>query len=85
MTIDKLVAAITKLSDSDRATLSERLQEARLVRLQSFFGAPGVRDPDAPCAEFEPGSPDDGSCETDGHYMCRECKHAAGNDSSAEG
>jgi hypothetical protein len=38
------------------------------------IGDPGVRDPDAPCSEFEPGDPD-GRCETDGHYMCRECVH----------
>jgi hypothetical protein len=37
-------------------------------------GDPGVRDPDAPCTEFEPGEPA-GRCETDGHYMCRECVH----------
>jgi hypothetical protein len=37
-------------------------------------GDPGVRDPDAPCAEFEPGEPA-GRCDTDGHYMCRECVH----------
>lgn len=35
------------------------------------------RDIDAPCPsrDFEPGDPD-GDCETDGHYMCRECAHA---------
>lgn len=35
------------------------------------------RDVDYPCPSraFEPGSPQ-GTCETDGHYMCRECVHA---------
>jgi hypothetical protein len=38
------------------------------------MGDVGLRDPAAPCTEFEPGEPD-GRCETDGHYMCRECIH----------
>lgn len=48
----------------------------RAIRRESAarVGDTGVRDPSAPCAEFEPGEPD-GRCETDGHYMCRECKH----------
>jgi hypothetical protein len=75
MTIDELLAAIATLSDGDRATLGERLEAARRGRLQSFFGAPGVRDPEAPCEEFVPGTPD-GNCGTDGHYMCHECEHA---------
>jgi hypothetical protein len=75
MTIDELAAAIATLSDGDRAALNERLEAARRGRLQSFFGAPGVRDPEAPCEEFEPGTPD-GSCGTDGHYMCHECERA---------
>ena len=35
------------------------------------------RDADLPCPSraFEPGLPA-GTCETDGHYMCRECEHA---------
>jgi hypothetical protein len=40
-----------------------------------LFGQAGVRDPDSPCADFEPGEPD-GMCSTDGHHMCRECEHA---------
>lgn len=42
-------------------------------------GAPGVRDPDAPCDAFEPvgapfaRAPGTGDCSTDGHYMCDEC------------
>jgi hypothetical protein len=46
-----------------------------IARRLPVFGQPGVRDPDAPCAEFDPGDPD-GECRTDGHYMCRECSHA---------
>lgn len=35
------------------------------------------RDRDLPCPsrDFEPGTPC-GTCQTDGHYMCRECAHA---------
>lgn len=36
------------------------------------IGAPGLRDRDAPCFDFEPGAPA-GDCETDGHYLCDEC------------
>lgn len=44
-------------------------------------GTPGVRDADAPCEDFEPvgrafeDAPGEGNCETDGHYLCRECVH----------
>jgi len=36
------------------------------------------RDVDYPCPsrDFEPGEPR-GDCDTDGHYMCRECVHAS--------
>lgn len=41
-------------------------------------GDAGIRDPEYPCAAFDP-LPDrvkptgDGDCHGDGHYMCREC------------
>lgn len=47
-------------------------------------GEPGIRDVDAPCSGFIPsGKPwedadGSGSCETDGHYLCRECWHISG-------
>jgi hypothetical protein len=41
----------------------------------ALVGTPGVRDVDAPCDAFEPGTPGQGSCQTDGHYMCVECVH----------
>jgi hypothetical protein len=46
-----------------------------------FDGTPGIRDVDAPCDAFEPaGEPfeqakGEGSCDTDGHYICSECVH----------
>ena len=36
------------------------------------LGAPGVRDPANPCADYAPGTPG-GDCESDGHYLCRGC------------
>ena len=48
-------------------------------------GEPGIRDIDAPCESFEPaGAPNqfaegNGTCETDGHYICSECVHIAGH------
>lgn len=38
-----------------------------------YLGAPGIRDPEHPCAEFSPGSPTDGGCDGDGHYLCFQC------------
>lgn len=37
-------------------------------------GTPGIRDIHHPCEVFEYGDPK-GDCETDGHYMCKECRH----------
>ena len=34
---------------------------------------PGVRDPDNPCDMFSPGTPTEGDCQGDGHYLCRQC------------
>ena len=51
-----------------------------LVNGRSLMGTPGVRDPDAACEAFDPaGEPfeeasGDGRCDTDGHYLCRECR-----------
>ncbi|MFA5135367.1 MAG: DUF1653 domain-containing protein [Patescibacteria group bacterium] len=36
-------------------------------------GTAGVRDVNAPCADFRPGKPDGVFCAGDGHYLCREC------------
>jgi len=40
-------------------------------------GLPGNRDPEHMCRYYSPVSRPDGtgSCETDGHYLCRECDH----------
>jgi len=44
------------------------------VRRPAFFiGAAGVRDPEYPCGEFSPGTPTNGRCDGDGHYLCRNC------------
>lgn len=34
----------------------------------------GVRDDQNPCAVFQNGTPS-GDCESDGHYVCQDCKH----------
>lgn len=43
-------------------------------------GVPGNRDPDAPCDGYAPRRWRPGdfqNCQTDGHYLCRECCHMA--------
>jgi hypothetical protein len=47
----------------------------RFVNSKSpLFGTVGVRDPDALCEEFDGKHYDgQGSCESDGHYLCIEC------------
>jgi hypothetical protein len=53
------------------------------------FGAAGVRDPEARCAEFAPveqidwlgryvTAPGTGDCRSDGHYLCLGCQHLSG-------
>lgn len=49
------------------------------VNGRSLVGMDGVRDPDAPCELFVSAyakgdeRPFDGTCDTDGHYLCPEC------------
>ncbi len=41
-------------------------------------GIPGMRDPDYPCAGYEPrprSGGDWGDCLSDGHYQCNDCVH----------
>jgi hypothetical protein len=49
-------------------------------------GLPGVRDVDAPCADFTPALDimRIGDCDTDGHYLCGECVHAVVRDEQGE-
>ena len=61
-----------------------RRLESRLVVLRAKKsehrvpdGLDGIRDIDAPCEEFKNGSPS-GDCQSDGHYLCRECRHYDG-------
>jgi hypothetical protein len=55
--------------------------EARAEELAagSTFGADGVRDPDYPCEHFRNGTPA-GECESDGHYLCKECRELVPRD-----
>jgi len=42
---------------------------------QGRMGDPGVRDPNARCELFCPGTPQGrGECLGDGHYLCQECE-----------
>lgn len=41
-------------------------------------GLPGMRDPDNRCHVYEPRKKherDFGDCQSDGHYLCKECAH----------
>jgi hypothetical protein len=40
----------------------------------SIVGQPGVRDTFNPCEYFQYGVAS-GDCESDGHYMCKECRY----------
>lgn len=53
-------------------------KRGKLIRWLEVIGAPNVRDPENPCESFEPiktiyGVDCQGTCETDGHYMCGKC------------
>ena len=50
---------------------------------QKPVGIPGNRDPLNPCTGFEPRprkNGDWGACQSDGHYLCRECCHWDGEE-----
>lgn len=67
------------------AALGELLARSAVIYSDGRFrvpqvaklGDPGVRDPTAPCARFEPGSARYGGCIGDGHYLCQECVYWA--------
>jgi hypothetical protein len=60
-------------------TLSDELRSlvsGEEIDLEGKVGDPHVRDPDTPCSEYVPGIPE-GDCETDGHFMCCECRECS--------
>lgn len=59
-TVVSIAMELTAASDGMR-------QPSRLV------GSPHVRDPEFPCNEFVPGTPANGRCDGDGHYLCAQC------------
>jgi hypothetical protein len=66
--------------DGSEASLEQLQREidARLVQLRAGrLGAPGVRDPNAPCENYDPSDKQGAlaNCETDGHYLCEGCCH----------
>jgi len=56
-----------------------KLDKTKIGELVVKFGAPYLRDPESPCDTFEPVSLSYEDkfprCETDGHYLCKECCH----------
>jgi hypothetical protein len=43
---------------------------------RTILGMDGVRDPESLCDAFARGTPA-GTCDTDGHYLCDECRERA--------
>lgn len=58
--------------EADTGRLSTLSATATLL---GNLGDPGVRDPSAPCCQYEPGVPQGHECEGDGHYLCKQCLH----------
>lgn len=62
-------------------TRFERIEADKIVRLTVYdpgCGVKGIRDSDYPCEAFdpfEPGYKPNGDCDTDGHYLCIECRN----------
>ena len=49
-------------------------------------GSPGVRDPDHPCTEYDPGPPVGGAeCGGDGHHLCGGCRELSAEARAAKG
>lgn len=71
-----LIDAWGEIQAEERA--KEGLREAareEMVPRRVPDGTPGVRDPDAPCSDFDPGRAGAGRCDGDGHYLCAECRN----------
>jgi hypothetical protein len=66
------------IGESTRRELEYARQRGKRIRWLEEVGAPNLRDPEFPCSDFEPintvyGKYHNGTCETDGHYMCNYC------------
>ncbi len=76
--IESPAARVDDASEAELVQLQREI-EVRLVQLRAGrLGAPGVRDPDAPCEGYDPSERKLGvlaDCETDGHYLCEGCCH----------
>lgn len=72
---DKLALLRTRETELEFELEAVRRQSALLAG--DAFGKAGIRDPENPCFEFEPGDEVSSwaDCETDGHYICKECIH----------
>jgi hypothetical protein len=66
------------IGESTRSELEYAREHDKIIRWLESVGAPNIRDPEFPCAGFEPigtvyGEKSSGNCESDGHYMCNKC------------
>ncbi len=81
-------AAYQRGYETGKALRAQAFEVARGLGEGAEVGAaaPDPRDPDNPCDEFEPMEPghhETGTCETDGHYRCKECRHREPQDVTA--
>lgn len=56
----------------------ERLRKivGEIPKGESWVGLAGIRDPDFPCLDYDPGTPsEENTCYGDGHGLCEECSH----------
>lgn len=65
----------------DRVLMQSHLPMSMMEWAPSVVGQPGVRDTANPCVDFDYGEWE-GPCDSDGHYMCRECRHLNPNSDS---
>jgi len=72
--------------DGARPMTGDRWPAPVVLSLVCGVGRKGVRDPEFPCAEFDPGPVEVwASCMSDGHYLCLECRHLSPESERAHG
>jgi hypothetical protein len=69
------------IGDSTKGELQYAKMRHKKISYLNAFGAPYIRDPELPCRNFEPlkifGDWSIPECQTDGHYLCKECRFKA--------
>ncbi len=66
------------IGESTLGELEYAKAHGKRIRFLEEIGAPGIRDPEHVCEDFEPiggiyGNSNVGECESDGHYKCLDC------------